>query len=148
DHAGLRNERQAEEDITKLLAHPELAEGDVVTILPMLITQRNEIWATRLLSGLQQRGLASADTIEQLAMLYEQTGDLQRARATLEEAFRKRTPANLPSLLSLARVAYKQRDFTGALGYLAHARELAPQDARVHFFFGMVGIEMDLQKEA
>jgi len=148
DHAGLKNERQVEGDIAQLLAHAELAEGDVVTILPMLFTQHNEARATRLLLGLQQRGLASADPIEQLGLLYEQTGDLQRARGTLEEAFQKRASASLPLLLSLARVAYKQRDFTGALGYLAHARELAPQDARVHFFFGMVCIEMDLQKEA
>src|SRR4029077_20145280 len=51
-------------------------------------------------------------------------------------------------LLDLARVAYKQKDYQGALGYLAHARDLEPQNPAIHFFFGVVLIEMDLPLDA
>src|SRR5207245_9520652 len=47
-----------------------------------------------------------------------------------------------------ARVARQARDLHGALGSLAHARELDPSDARVHFLFGMVCVELDLGVEA
>jgi tetratricopeptide (TPR) repeat protein len=51
-------------------------------------------------------------------------------------------------LLDLARVAYKERDFRGALGYLAHARDLQPGNAGVHFFFGVACMELELGAEA
>ncbi|HEY6547179.1 MAG TPA: tetratricopeptide repeat protein, partial [Vicinamibacteria bacterium] len=34
------------------------------------------------------------------------------------------------------------------LGYLAHARDLAPGDARIHFFFGLVCVDLELGAEA
>jgi len=41
-------------------------------------------------------------------------------------------------LLELARVATKQKDYQGALGYLAHARDLEPKNAGIHYYFGLV----------
>jgi tetratricopeptide (TPR) repeat protein len=52
------------------------------------------------------------------------------------------------ALLDLARTAQQQKDFQGALSYLAHARDLTPDAAPVHFFFGIVCIELDLPVEA
>jgi len=147
DHAGLKDS-QAEERVTRLLLHPELVQADVVTVLPMLLAEHNEKLAVQLLAGLEQRGLASAVVIHQLGLLYEQVGNLEPARATLEEEVQKTAVVTVPQLLALARIAYKERDYKGALGYLAHARDIAPQDAQVHFFFGMVCVEMDLQQEA
>jgi cytochrome c-type biogenesis protein CcmH/NrfG len=40
------------------------------------------------------------------------------------------------------------KDHEGALGYLAHARAVAPDDASIHFLFGIVCVEMDLVGEA
>ncbi len=148
DYAGLKDYNHAEENITRLLLHPELVEADVVTVMPMLLVEHNEKLAVQLLAGLEQRSLASAVLIHQLGLLYEQVGNLQLARGTLEEEVQKTAVVTVPQLLALARIAYKERDYKGALGYLAHAREIAPQDARVHFFFGMVCVEMDLQQEA
>jgi cytochrome c-type biogenesis protein CcmH/NrfG len=51
-------------------------------------------------------------------------------------------------LLDLARVAHKQGDHRGALGYLAHARDIEPENAHIHFFFGMVCVDLDLGAEA
>jgi Flp pilus assembly protein TadD len=51
-------------------------------------------------------------------------------------------------LIRLARLAYRTGDLEGALGYLAHARDLEPGNATIHFFFGMVCIELKLPPEA
>ena len=83
----------------------------------------------------------------QLALLYEAQGKLDLARKTLEETATQ-SPKLIDVLVDLARVAYKQKDFEGALGYLAHARDLEPANAGVHFFFGMVCIESELVLEA
>jgi len=52
------------------------------------------------------------------------------------------------SLLELARVAHKQRDYQGALGYLAHARDLEPGNASLHYDFGLVCLDLNLVAEA
>ncbi len=51
-------------------------------------------------------------------------------------------------LYALARVAYGLGDREGSLGYLAHIRDLTPNDARVHFLFGLVTMQMELPVEA
>jgi tetratricopeptide (TPR) repeat protein len=45
-------------------------------------------------------------------------------------------------------MAHLSHDLEGCLGYLAHARDLTPNDARVHFLFGLVTVEMELPLEA
>lgn len=72
---------------------------------------------------------------------------LGRARAAMEKAFPVDAQDPAP-LMEMARIAEKQDDLKGALGYLAHARDLKPDDAAVHFFFGIVCIELDLSREA
>jgi Flp pilus assembly protein TadD len=81
-----------------------------------------------------------------LAAIYEGQGALDRARAVLDQAAAAAPDVDL--LLELARLAVKQKDYKGALGYLAHARDLAPTNARVHYLFGMVCVELDLGVEA
>jgi Flp pilus assembly protein TadD len=72
---------------------------------------------------------------------------LQEARDTLEKVAQLE-PTSVANLLDLARVANEQNDNTGALGYLAHARELDPNNASVHFFWGIVCWEEHLGEEA
>ena len=74
-------------------------------------------------------------------------GRLDDARKTLDEAAQI-PPNSVPLLLDLAEVADDQKDYTGALGYLAHAREIEPQNASIHFFWGMVSVQMNLAEEA
>jgi tetratricopeptide (TPR) repeat protein len=90
---------------------------------------------------------ASYSQLLRLAAIYEDRGRLPEARSTLESAA-KLGPVSVPLLLGLAQVAYKQQDREGALGYLAHARELDPKNGAIHFFFGIVCVEMDLPIEA
>jgi tetratricopeptide (TPR) repeat protein len=80
-------------------------------------------------------------------MAYEAAGRLDAARESLEAAASAR-PDAVPILMDLARVTQKAGDRRGALGYLAHARDLAPNDARIHFLFGMICVELDLGVEA
>jgi tetratricopeptide (TPR) repeat protein len=72
---------------------------------------------------------------------------LNRARHALEQLV-PLEPKDPAPLMELARIAEKQQDLKGALAYLAHARDLKPNYAPVHFFFGIVCIELNLPLEA
>jgi tetratricopeptide (TPR) repeat protein len=108
--------------------------------------QRDDL-AVRLLEGLRARGLASPDGLQRLGVAYEAAGRFDAAREALEASAASR-PEAVPILMDLARVAWKAGDRRGALGYLAHARGLDPKDARIHFLFGMICVELDLGVEA
>ncbi|HYK89417.1 MAG TPA: tetratricopeptide repeat protein [Acidobacteriota bacterium] len=142
--AGLGRTSQAAGVADTLLAHPDLTAADVLFILPVL--NNKEQLVDRLLEGLTSRSLHSPESLREVGLLDERRGKLDMARQTLEAAVT--TPVSVPLLLDLARVAYKQRDFKGTLGYLAHARELDPKNSRIHFFFGVVCVELDLLIDA
>jgi superkiller protein 3 len=48
----------------------------------------------------------------------------------------------------MAWISYRNRDYEGALSYLAHARDLKPNDPRIHLFFGMTCVELNLSVDA
>jgi tetratricopeptide (TPR) repeat protein len=102
----------------------------------------------RLLAGPHAKEPGASESLRQLGVVYASEGQFDGARELLEGAMRSAGAANAPLLLDLARVAYKQQDFKGALGYLAHARDLDPGNAQVHFFFGIACIELNLGSEA
>ena len=147
DEAGLGHRAEADRAADALLARPELAETDVLSILPVLSGHQRDDLAVRLLEGLRSRGLASAEGFQRLGIGYEAAGRLDAAREALEASAASR-PAAVPILMDLARVAWKAGDRRGALGYLAHARALDPKDARIHFLFGMICVELELGVEA
>jgi len=139
--------QSATEAARRLLASPGLSEADVVTALPFLEKPSERSLRQILLEGLVGRKLASSAALRQLGLLYEEQKQLDRARQALEAAAQDQS--KLSSLLvDLARVAHKQGDHRGALGYLAHARDLEPKNAGIHFFFGMVCVELELPLEA
>src|SRR5206468_4152434 len=138
---------QAEAAGRQLLASTDLTEADVVSILPALLEHHAEDLAARLLDGVAGRGLASGQTLQKLASLHEAHGHFKEARAALEKDLELEQPS--ASLLSqLGRLAYRAGDLEGALGYLAHARDLEPENAAIHFFFGMVCVDLKLPPEA
>ena len=147
DHAGLGHLGQAEATADRLLKHPDLVEADVLSILPMLFAQHHDDLVLKLLEGLAYRHLATPDTLHQLAALYERRADMDRARTILERIAQQQG-ISVPLLMELGHVADRQGDREGALGYLAHARDLEPNNAAIHFFFGMVCVEMNLAEEA
>jgi Flp pilus assembly protein TadD len=145
--AALGRLEQAKTTAQKLLISPELAEADISTILPVLARHHLADLQIQLFEGLVARRLAGVQTLQRLALSYENSGRLKEARSILETVGSGQAP-NVPLLLDLARVAYKQADHEGALGYLAHARDLEPDNPGIHFFLGVVLIEMDLPFEA
>ncbi|HEX5481916.1 MAG TPA: tetratricopeptide repeat protein [Terriglobia bacterium] len=146
-HAGLGQNQDAAEDARRLLASAELTEPDVTSIVPTLNAQHQEPLSIQLLEGLKRRHLASSSALNELGRLDERTGKLTQARQALEQVAAGE-PRSVAPLMELAHVAQQQHDDRGALGYLAHARVLEPRNASVHFFFGMICVEMDLHQEA
>jgi tetratricopeptide (TPR) repeat protein len=147
DYAGLGQIANAERSADQLLQSSDLADADVTSILPVLGSRKNSSLALKLLEALAARRLASFDSLHSLGLLYKGAGRLPEARQTLEAAAAFQ-PNSVSNLLDLARVAEAQSDHTGALGYLAHARDLEPNNASIHFFWGIVCIEQDLAEEA
>lgn len=144
---GAGQRAEADRAADALLERPDLAEADVLAILPALAGHGRDDLGVRLLERVRARGLASADGLQRLAAVYEKGGRLDAARDALEAAAEAR-PTSVTLLMDLARLAQQSRDLRGALGYLAHARALDPKDARIHFLFGMVCVELDLGVEA
>jgi tetratricopeptide (TPR) repeat protein len=147
DLASLGRFPEASEAARLLTSAEEFSQEDVASILPSLAMQSGAPLVITLAEALQARGAISADILRALVLAYEQTNRLPDARNTLERVA-VGDPQNPAHLFELARVAYLQHDFEGAIGYLGHARDLIPADPKVHFLFGMVLEEMQLPMEA
>ncbi len=147
DLAGVDRLGEAGETAKKLANAAEFSESDLRSILPVLTAAGRASLVVTLIEALDARGGASADSLRQLVVAYEQVNRLQDARKILER-LAAADSENPQHLFELGRVAYKMRDLEGALAYLGHARDLVPSDARVHFLFGMVLEEMELPIEA
>jgi len=147
DYAGLGRGERANEMASRLIAHPDFSEPDVSAILPALTRSRRDDLSVELLEGLHKRRPLTPALTRGLGLAYERTGKLAEARATLERSASGEQPS-VALLVDLARVAHKQRDYQGALGYLAHARDLGPGDAGLQYFFGLVCLDLNLVAEA
>jgi tetratricopeptide (TPR) repeat protein len=146
DLAGLREESKTRIAAESLLNAPGLTQSDILPLLPLLDANRWDEIEEKLLEGAVRRGVTGSDVPEALARFYLRRGRLNDARSKLEGVAQARPEVS--TLLELARIADQQKDYKGALGYLAHARDLNPGDARVHFFFGVVSAEENLVEEA
>jgi tetratricopeptide (TPR) repeat protein len=146
DEAGLGRAAEAARVAKRLLESNDLTEGDVVAILPR-VEKQDEALAQTILEGLVKRQVAGRDALTRLGSYYQRQDKLPQAREVLEQAEQAGSPS-VDILSELARVAYQQHDRDGALGYLAHARDLDPHNAGIHFFFGVVSIELNLPVEA
>ncbi len=89
----------------------------------------------------------SANGLRILGLAQEANGKTKDARATLESAFSK-SGNSVVILEDLARIARAQNDNDAALGYLAHARDLAPGDPQLPYEFAAVCLQMRLFGEA
>jgi tetratricopeptide (TPR) repeat protein len=147
DLAGLGRTREALATAHKLAQSPDYAEADAGSVFPVLNSAKNAPIAIVLAEALDVRGGLSVTSLKHLAVAYEQAGRLADARKTFERVGLQE-PGNVDDLYALARVAYSQKDLEGSLGYLAHVRDLTPDDARVHFLFGLVTMQMELPVEA
>ncbi len=147
DYAAMGSTSDASSCVSYLLASSDLTRPDVTPIMPALERFRQAKIAIRLLAGLRDRGMASGNDLEQLGTLYVQEGELPEARQAFKQLAERKPDAVTP-LLELAHIASRQKDYRGALGYLAHARALDPKNPRIHFLFGLVCVQLGLEREA
>jgi len=150
DLAGLKRGAEALAEARKLAHTPGFAEPDLASILPVLTAPGNAPLIIVLAEALESTGgrdSLSIGTLTQFAAAYRQAGRLADARAVLERVA-MREPDKPEALYALAQVAYEQHDQEGSLGYLAHVRDLTPNEPRVHFLFGLIALQMDLPVEA
>jgi len=147
DHAALGHRRPAEEAATRMLTHPDLSELDALQSAAGLAAGKRDDLIISLFEDLQARQSLSPASLHTLGLAYERANRLSDSRTALEKFV---TGGNLSvsSLLELARVAHKQRDYQSSLGYLAHARELEPANASLHYDFGLVCLDLNLVAEA
>ncbi len=147
DLAGLQRNAEAAEAAAALARAPDFSEDDFNSISPVLASARGASLVVLLVEALDGRGKASAASLRSLAVAYEQLNRLADASRTLERVALL-DPKNPQHLLELARLAHLSHDREGCLTYLGHARDLAPNDARIHFLFALVAVEMELPVEA
>jgi tetratricopeptide (TPR) repeat protein len=137
---------EARQSASELLSAKDLSESDILEITGGLFRAKKADLVRELMEGLVKRGLASVEGVEQLVRAYDELHP-GGARGALEQLAQEYPASSVP-LVALARVAYRGHDLRGALGYLAHARDLTPNDASIHFFFGIVSVDLDLAVEA
>ena len=129
-----------------LAAHPDVAPEDVLVVLPAFEHVNGDEILGRLLAALDRRGVVTPDLLRRLGGIYMRRGQFVEAREALDRV--ASAAPTVPVLLDVARAANQAGDHKGALGYLAHARSLEPDNAAVHFLFGVVCVELELGAEA
>jgi len=147
DHAALRQSQAAADAANALAANPDLSEQDADTCLPALRTARRADLIETLFAAAGKQHALSPDGLRILGLAQEAEGKLDLARATLESAFAA-NDKSVEILEDLTRVARAANDNQGALGYLAHARDLQPTNAALPYEFGAVCVRMGLFAEA
>jgi tetratricopeptide (TPR) repeat protein len=147
DEAALKHTAAADRAASALAANSGLTEQNVLDILPALLAGgRGDLVETILAAAAAGRPL-SAEGLRAEGLAEEAEGKLKAARSTLELAYAK-DPSSVVVLVDLGRVAAAADDYQGDLGYLAHARDLQPQDASLSYQFGAVCLKLNLLGEA
>jgi Tfp pilus assembly protein PilF len=146
--AGLGDRAGADAALASLAAHEDLTEADAIAAVPALEQVKDdEATLGSVLAVLDRRGLVTPDILRRLGVIQLRHGKAAEAREVLERAARG-GGVTVPVLIDLARAAGVAGDHQGALGYLARARSLEPDNAIVHFLFGVVCVQANLGREA
>jgi tetratricopeptide (TPR) repeat protein len=147
DEAAVGHRDETTKAASSLAANPDLTEQDADSCLPQLRAARRADLIESIFAAVAKRQTLSAAGLRILGLAQEAEGKLPEARATLESAFAADSKS-VAVLVDLTRVAEAAKDHAGALGYLAHARDLEPADASLPYEFGVICWEMHLYEEA
>ena len=101
-----------------------------------------------MLDALDRRALASPRALQALAAIHVRARPVRRGAQVLERAVAAGGAVGAAADRARPDGRRSCKDNKGALGYLAHARSLEPDNATVHFLFGMVCVEENLGREA
>ncbi len=147
DLAALGRSRAAQTLARQLGSRDDFSETDYDDVRNAFDLPSAASTAVVLLEALDKRHAAGPASLRRLAIAYEQIDRPVDARKTLERLVLL-DPRNTAHLLELARLADQSKDYEGALGYLAHARDLDSRNARIHFLFAMIAMKLELAVEA
>src|SRR2546421_7388629 len=147
DYAGLGNRKDADDAAVRLMAAADFSEPDAQQALLGLLPGKRDDIIVSLLESLQGHQQLGPALLQALGSAYGHMSRLTEARATLEKSFTD-GKSSVGLLMELARIAHLQKDDQGALGYLAHARDLEPGKASLHYYFGVVCVDLNLIAEA
>ncbi len=147
DDAGLGDAKQADLLTARLVADSGMTAADIQQAVPGLTAGKRFDLIVKLLEAAQQRQQLPDAMLSLLGRAYEECGSYGQARETFEALF-QRDPSSTVPLLALAEIAHRQHDYQGALGYLAHARDIAPEDGEISYSFGLVCLDLNLLSEA
>jgi tetratricopeptide (TPR) repeat protein len=147
DLAALGRIAEAKRAASHLATRPDFSESDLDALGAAWDSPKSAAVVVVFVEALDARQAASLQSLRRLAVAYEQLQRPSEARKTLERVAIL-DPKNTSHLLELARLADASNDYEGALGYLAHARDLAPDNPRMHFLFAMIAVKMNLPIEA
>lgn len=147
DLAALGRPIEAKTAASQLADRSDFSEADFESVQDAFISPQSAAMVVTLIEGLDARHAAALSSLRRLAIAYEELQRPADARSTLERVAIL-DPRNTAHLLELARLAEAAKDYEGALGYLGHARDLAPDNPQIHFLFARVAVEMNLIVEA
>jgi tetratricopeptide (TPR) repeat protein len=147
DEAALHHATAADKAAASLIAAPDLSEQDAMEVLPALQAAHRADLIELIFQAANDRKPLSAGGLRILGLAQEGEGKLEPARKTLELAFTQ-SGSSVPILVDLTRVAKASKDYQGALGYLAHARDLEPNDASFAYEFGVLCLRLSLLGES
>lgn len=147
DLAALGRPGEAKSPASQLAAREDFSEADFESVQAAFLSPKSSALIVTLVEGLGARHATALSSLRRLAIAYEELQRPADARSTLERVAAL-DPQNTAHLLELARLAEAGKDYEGALGYLGHARDLAPENPQIHFLFARIAFEMNLIVEA
>jgi tetratricopeptide (TPR) repeat protein len=147
DEAALHHASSADHAAAAIVAAPDLTEQDAMEVLPALQAAHRADLIELIFTAANDKAPLSADGMRIIGLAQEGEGKLELARTTLEHAF-SMSGSSVPILVDLTRVASAGKDYQGALGYLAHARDLQPGDASFAYEFGVLCLRLGLLGES
>ena len=143
DETALGHTGEADRAAASMAAGTDLTEQDVMTALPFLKAAHRADLIDTLLTACDTRQPLSIAGLRYLGLAQEAESKPQQAQATLERAFAM-DPTSAAPLVDLAHIAVADGEEKAALGYLAHAEALRPQDASLPYEFGVACLRMNL----
>ena len=147
DEAALGQTAAANRAAAAMAANPELRERDGAFALSALRAARRADLIDALYTAANGRAPLSADGLRVLGLAKEAEGKPGEATTVLERAFALDDTKVAP-LVDLTRIALAGKDYKQALGYLAHARALKPDDAGFAYEYGRICMNLNLLGEA
>lgn len=147
DEAGLGHKSATDRAASAMTANPKLSEEDAVFVLPALRAARRADLIDSIFTAAKARSPLSASGLRVLGLAKEAEGKSADATTILERAFALDETKVAP-LIDLTRIAIAGKQYQQALGYLAHARALEPDNAAFAYQYGRICMKLNLLGEA